>query len=41
MTHKKYFYKHQAIQIIDVFSRPSKYPWLHPDDIDSNKYWIC
>lgn len=40
MTHKNDFYKHQALQI-DIFSVPSKYPWLRLDDIDSDKYWIC
>lgn len=40
MTRKNCFYKHQAIQIIDIFSAPSKHPWLHLDDIDSDKYWI-
>lgn len=40
MTRKNYFHKHQAIQNIDIFSIPSKYPWLRLDEIDSNKYWI-
>lgn len=40
MNYKNYFYKHQAIQIIDIFSVPSKYPWLHLDDLNSDKFWI-